>query len=231
LSLWRDFLVIAGRWLKEMDGIYYRNRKDAGEKLAKALEKFRSENPLVVGIPRGGVEVAYYVAAHLGAELSILVSKKLSWPGQEEYGFGGICEESILYFPDGQQMPGAEVVAAIIADREEEIERRVILYRGGEPLPEMNGRTVILVDDGIATGVTLVPAIRLCRKKEAKRVVVGAPVSGRNFDEGINEADEVVVPHREMRFGVGEAYLDFRQVSDQEVISLLEQAREIKKRA
>jgi putative phosphoribosyl transferase len=208
-----------------MDGILFRNREDAGAQMGKKLEKFRKDDPLVLAIPRGGVEVGFHVAAYLDAELSVLVAKKLSWPGAEEYGFGGICEESILYFPNGNDLPPSEIVAAIIAEREEEIERRVILYRGGEPLPSMSGRTVLLVDDGIATGVTLVPAIRLCRKKGAQHIVAAAPVSGENFDEGIYEADEVIIAHQPLLLGVGQAYLDFRQVADAEVMSFLEEAR------
>lgn len=202
----------------------FRNRRDAGEQLGKYLKsKYEKQNPLIVGIPRGGIEVGYYVADILDAEFTLIVSKKLSFPENKELGFGAVTEEAGVYVSAiGRELFDPILIQDIIEEQLIEVERRVRIYRRGKPLPEMKGRIVILVDDGIATGVTMVPVIRLCHKKEAAKVIVAAPVSGRNYDAHLQEADIVeVLQQPEDFYGVGQAYERFGDFTDKEVLSLL----------
>ena len=157
-------------------------------------QKYKNElNPLIFGIPRGGVEVAYHVARQLQATLSLIVSKKLPLPQQPEFGIGAVSEEDCIYVsPEGRNMVSPDVLSQIINEQKQEVDRRVKKYRHGQPLSEIAGRNVILVDDGIA-GVTLVPVIQLCRKKRAGKIIIAVPVSGSSYNESLNEADAVEV--------------------------------------
>jgi putative phosphoribosyl transferase len=182
----------------------------------------------VLGIPRGGVEVAYYVAKQLHAELSIVISKKLPFPGQEEYGFGAVSEDYSVYIsPHGKGSLEPKVINLIVEAQIQEIKRRVEKYRHGKPLPDMKGRTVIVVDDGIATGVTLVPVIQLCQKREAGKIVIAAPVSGTTFNAHLHEADDIViVVQPEHFYAVGQVYQTFGDFTDEELLDLLKKAEE-----
>ena len=209
--------------------VFFKNRQHAGIELAKYLEpKYKHLDPLVLGIPRGGVEVAYYVAKQLDAELSLVVAKKLPFPGHEEYGFGAIAEDYSVYIsPHGEEALEPKVINQIVEEQITEINRRVQLYRHGKVLPDMKGRTVILVDDGIATGVTLVPVVKLCRKKEAGKIVIAAPVSGTRFDHHLREADEIEVVVQPPSFqAVGQVYETFGNFNDVQLMLLLEKAEE-----
>lgn len=210
-----------------LDGIYFKNRRDAGEKLGLYLEsKYKDTNPLIIGIPRGGVEVAYYVARRLHAEFSLIISKKLPFPTQKELGFGAVAEENTIYVaPMGTEHLKPEVINQIIEEQVDEIHRRIELYRQGKPLPDMKGRTVILVDDGIATGVTLVPVVMLCRKKEAAKIIIAAPVSGSRYDNHLKEADAIeVLIQPPSFFAVGQVYESFGDLTDKEMQEILSKA-------
>lgn len=207
--------------------MYFADREQAGRELGKMLKsKYKSLKPLVIGIPRGGVEVAYYVAKELNAELSIIVSKKLPLPTQKEFGIGAIAEEYSVYVsPVGKELLSPKAINQIIEEQMEEVEQRVKKYRHGKPLPDLTGRTVILVDDGIATGVTLVPVIKLCKKKGAGKVIVASPVSGTKYDENLNEADEVEVLVQPANFyAVGQVYETFGDFADEDLMYLLRAA-------
>ena len=173
----------------------FKNRKDAGEKLAKALEKYREENPVILAIPRGGVEVGLQVAAKLNADFSLVIARKLPFPDNPEAGFGAIAEdgstfilESAYYWLEG------ETIERIKQQQIAEIERRIKTLRGDKPLPEIRGRTVILIDDGIAMGSTMRAAIELCRNRKAGKVVVAVPVAGREVAEELQKkVDDLIV--------------------------------------
>ncbi len=200
----------------------FKNRKDAADQLSKKLEKYKGKNPLILGVPRGGLEVAYNVALNLNAELSVIISKKLPYPTHEEYAFGAVSEDDSVYIRQRDYITTDEVIEKTIAQCNEEIHRRVNVYRNGEPLPDMKGRIVIVVDDGIATGATLVPVIRLCRKRMAAKVIIAVPVAGRTFDKFLHEADEILVLEQPENYqNVGQAYDSFEQLNDKEVVSLL----------
>lgn len=153
------------------EAFIFKDRADAGKKLAKFLQpEYQKTHPLVIGIPRGGVEVAYYVAEVLKTDLEVLISKKLPYPGNKEYGFGAIAENGTVYI-DEERSKGlsTETVQTIIDKQLREIQLRIQKYRKGRIVSNMQERVVILVDDGIATGVTLVPLLQLCREKGAAR--------------------------------------------------------------
>ena len=189
--------------------------------------KYKALNPLIIGIPRGGIAVGHYVAGILEAESSFVVSKKLPLPGREETGFGAVSENSEIYVSAfGRTMLDQEVIEDIIEKQLIEVQRRVELYRGSSPFPQMKDRTVILTDDGIAMGVTLVPVIRLCRRKRAGRIIVAAPVSGSNYDIHLKEADAIeVLLQPDNFYGVGQVYEQFGDFTDEEVLALINKVR------
>jgi putative phosphoribosyl transferase len=202
----------------------FQNRTDAGLQLARALEHYRDRDVLVLAVPRGGVEVGYRVARELKADLSIIISRKLPLPDNPEAGFGAVSEDGSLYLDrEAAGWLPEHTVQRIIRDQEEEIRRRISALRGGRPLPLIAGRTVILVDDGIAMGSTMRAAISLCRHRKAGRIVVAAPVSGASTAREFEDlADEVVVlttPH--FFRAVAQVYEDWYDVSDEEVIAIL----------
>lgn len=209
----------------------FRDREDAGQRLAPHLAHHRDAQPVVLGLPRGGLVVAYEIARALGAPLDVWVARKLGAPMQPELGVGAIAEGGEVYLD-------AEIIRLLgitdeelaqVAEREaEELERRVRRFRGRRPAPEIRGRTVILVDDGIATGGTARAAIRSLRRLGPRRLVLAVPVgSAPTLDALRSEVDEVVCLQPDPHLGsVGAWYLDFTQTSDEEVRALLEESRQ-----
>jgi predicted phosphoribosyltransferase len=207
----------------------FEDRKDAGEKLARALEKYKSQNALVLAIPRGGVEVGYQVAEYLDADLSILVSRKLPFPDNPEAGFGAIAEDgSTFIVSDVALWLTKETLDKIIREQQREIQRRIRVLREGQPLPKIAERVVILVDDGLAMGSTMRAAIKLCKNKNARKIVVAIPVSGEDVAKEVGEmVDEITVLAKPAFFrAVAQAYLNWYDVSDQEVIEIMEKWQE-----
>lgn len=209
----------------------FRDRQEAGQLLAGKLLKFTGRpDVLVLGLPRGGVPVAHAVARGLDLPLDILVVRKLGVPGQEEVAFGAIAGGGIQVLnPDTVAASGLDdaSIARVLAREQRELARRELAYRDGRPDPRVKDRTVILVDDGIATGATIRAALALLRQRGAGRIVVAAPVIARaaRADLG-HEADEVAAVCVPADFhGVGEWYDDFSQTTDAEVLALLESAR------
>jgi predicted phosphoribosyltransferase len=181
---------------------------------------------LVLAIPRGGAEVGYPVARHLQADFSLLVSRKLPFPDDPEAGFGAVAEDGSFYtVPNAHLWLSKEALERIKREQALEIRRRIKVLRGGQPLPRISGRTVILVDDGIAVGSTMKAAVLLCRRMEAARVVVAAPVAGRETIRDLEAmADEVVILEVPLYFrAVAQAYEYWRDLSDQEVIWIMKE--------
>ncbi len=201
------------------------DRKDAGERLARALEKYKDTDVLIFAIPRGGVEVGYYVARSLNAQFSILIARKLPFPYDQEAGFGAIAEDgSMSMIEDAGHCVSKPEMDRIIEVQKEEIKRRIAVLRGGRPLPIIKDRTVILIDDGIAMGSTMRAAIMLCRKAEAQTIVVAVPVTGKKTAHEIKKLvdDIVVLVIPQPFYAVAQVYENWYDVSDQEVIAIME---------
>jgi putative phosphoribosyl transferase len=209
--------------------VRFRDREEAGRELAALLGRYRDEQPLVLGLPRGGVPVAEQVARALGAPLDVFLVRKLGAPFQPELGIGALAEGGVLVLDERAARLGIDpaAVEAVRVREAAELERRVRAFRGGRPPPPVAGRTVIVVDDGIATGVTVRAAVRALRQLGAGRVVVATPVAAPEslaLIEG--EADEVVVVEApDDLWAIGAWYADFRQLSDEEVMAGLDRAR------
>ena len=203
----------------------FEDRTDAGEKLARALEKYKNEGVLVLAIPRGGVEVGYQVAKYLNADLSIVVTRKLPLPHNPEAGFGAIAENgSAFIFEDAKRLLSEDQVEKVIEEQKREVVRRVRALRGGRPLPVIKGRTVILVDDGIAMGSTMIASIILCKSKGAGKIIVASPVSSEEVANQIGRmVDEIVVLTKPPYFrAVAQVYRYWYDVPDKEVINILD---------
>lgn len=205
------------------------NREDAGNKLAKALKEYKLKHPLVLGIPRGGVEVGYHVAVELNSDFDIIVIRKLGHPQQPEAAFGALAEDGSLYLdPWSKKYLTKDMIENVIAREKKEIRRRIKTYREGEELPDLKGRTIILVDDGIATGSTVFAAINMCRKLNPRKLIVAAPVSARSQVSKLAvKADEVVVLDKKRNLmAVSQAYKNFANLSDNEVRHFMNQWRQ-----
>lgn len=203
----------------------FADRKDAALQLAQALKKYKDTNALVLGIPRGGAETAYYVALYLNAELSILISRKLGHPENPEYAFGAIAEDGSIYLsPYATKDLSEETINTVVETQKKEIERRIQILRKGKPLPELKARTVILVDDGIATGATVFAAIEMCKKQQAGKIVIAAPVSAQDTQEKLaQKADEVVILEiPEYYHAVSQVYERFYQLSDNDALEFMQ---------
>jgi predicted phosphoribosyltransferase len=204
----------------------FRDRHDAGRRLAAELLALRDEDPVVIGLPRGGVPVAEEIATALGAPLEVLAVRKLGAPHNPEYGIGAIAEGGARVF-DTEALAvlgiNGGVLDSIVARETEELRRRVVAYRGARPLTDLAGRTAIVVDDGVATGVTDTAALRAVRRLRPRRLVLAVPVCAPDSAARLREeADEVVcLSEPPLLYGVGQWYRDFSQVSDEEVIAAL----------
>jgi putative phosphoribosyl transferase len=207
------------------DFFMFTDRKDGAEHLAKALSKYKNQHALVLGIPRGGIETAFYVAQALHADLGVLICRKLGAPSNPEAAIGALAEDGSLYLdPDYAYRLSDEELAGIVKEQQEEIRRRIAVYRQNKPLPDLKGRTVILVDDGIATGATLFAAVIMCRHQKAARIVLAAPVSSYQARLAFErQVDEVVILSTPVSyFAVSQAYYSFHNLTDREVLALLE---------
>lgn len=208
----------------------FRDRKQAGRKLAEQLrirqEKGALPGPVVLALPRGGVAVAHEVARALDAPLDVLVVRKIGAPFQEELGVGAIAGDDEPLFDEGalDRLGLSRAALAGTVERERaELRRREQLYREGRPAPDLRGRTVLVVDDGLATGVTARAAVRAVRRQAPERIVLAVPVCSPEASDLLRaEVDEVVCLYRPAAFmAVGLWYEHFDQLSDQDVLTAL----------
>jgi putative phosphoribosyl transferase len=205
----------------------YKDRRDAGRQLAQRLTQYRDKPDVVVlGLPRGGVTVAHEIATALHSRLDILIVRKIGFPGNPELAAGAVSETGTVVLNEG--IVSAYGVSRDYLEREtarqkEEIARRATLYRGGNGVPPLAGKTVILVDDGVATGATLKAAIATLKEERLAKLVVALPVASQNAQREIaSTVDEWVCPHTPAIFrAVGNFYHDFSQVEDDEVVAML----------
>jgi putative phosphoribosyl transferase len=204
----------------------FTDRAEAGELLGRQLAGLGLDDPVVLGLPRGGVVVAAHAAAVLGVPADVFVARKIGLPRQPEYGVGAIAEGGEPVFDERALLQlglSAEDLAAVVAAERAELTRRVRLYRGDRAVPRVDGRTVVLVDDGIATGVTARAALAALHAQAPARLVLAAPVAAPGSLRDLADAvDEFAVLTAPSGFAsVGRWYASFPQVSDDEVISLL----------
>lgn len=204
----------------------FRDRVEAGRKLAALLADEDLSDGLVLGIPRGGVVVAAIVATELALPLDIIVPRKIGAPKNPELAVGAVTQDGTVIYNtrvlQGLRLKPEDLEGQV--EREiKEIERRMTLYRGSKVSPELGGRTVILVDDGIATGYTVLAALRSLRRAGPRRIILAVPVAPPETLERLEpEVDQIVcLEAPEDFYAVGQFYLHFGQNSDQEVIDLL----------
>jgi len=202
----------------------FKDRVDAAEKLAKKLHALNIQDPVILAIPRGGVVTGDVIAKELGSKLDIIVSRKVGAPDNPELAIGAVMH-------DGSFFPNADIISALnvqkkyieqeIAAELKEIERRLNKFRGGKDY-DLTGKTVILVDDGIATGATMFAAIEWVRLKKPKRLIVAIPVGPSDTIERLSKVAEVVVLDAPVFFSaVGEFYEVFEQVEDYRVMEIM----------
>ena len=208
----------------------FADRHDAGRRLADRLVGEPLHDPVVLALPRGGVPVAYEVAVALEAPLEVIVARKVGAPTQPELGIGAVAEGGEPIFDEGLLSRlglDTEALDRLVARERVELERRVGHYRPGRSLPTLAGRDVLLVDDGLATGVTARAALRALRAHAPRRVVLAVPVGAPESVAALaTEADEVICLHAPRGFAaVGQWYRDFGQTDDATVVELLDRAR------
>ncbi|MBC7292235.1 MAG: dienelactone hydrolase family protein [Actinotalea sp.] len=218
-------------WFTDQDAsVRFADRDDAGRRLAVRLDHLRDEDVVVLGLPRGGVPVAARVAEALGAPLDVVVVRKLGVPWQPELAMGAVGEEGVMVLDEGvlRSTRLEEDDVERVAERERaELERRTARFRGDRPRVPVEGRTAVVVDDGVATGSTARAACQVVRAHGAARVVLAVPVAPAGWDQRMaGVADELVAVATPRAFlAIGQFYDDFRQTADEEVLACLDAAR------
>ena len=210
----------------------FKNREEAGELLAQELIQFRKDpSAILLALPRGGVAVAYQLSLALHLPLDVLITRKIGAPGNPEYALGAVSETGAVYWNReallGLSLTERQLSAAVQA-QQKEVTRRVALYRQGRPFPDLNDRTVILVDDGLATGATFFASVATARQGNPRRVIGAIPVGPRStVEEARNLVDQLIVLRvPDPFYAVGNFYRDFEQVEDREVLQYLNLAEE-----
>jgi predicted phosphoribosyltransferase len=212
--------------------LLFYDRTDAGRRLAKLLKR-RIQGPcIVLAIPRGGVVVGHEVAKELGCPLDVVISRKVGAPAQPELAVGAVAEDGAVFVDE--EIAGLVGVSRDYVERRareelREVRRRAEEYRGGREMPDLSGKTVILVDDGLATGLTMMAAVHMARNKGAEKVVVAVPVSPPETVAKLRRhADEVICLETPTNFyAIGQFYERFDQLTDEETNSILRKSREV----
>lgn len=211
----------------------FRNREHAGRVLVSKLSQYaRNDDAVLLALPRGGVVVAFEISQELQLPLDLFVVRKIGVPGHEELALGAIATGGVLILNESlKRMLGVsnDALRAVMERESRELDRRESTYRGGKPPLDLAGRVAILVDDGLATGSTMLAAIEAVRRRDANRVVAAVPVAPPDTCEKLKEkVDEIVCAVTpEQFYGVGQWYDDFSEVSDQQVKDLLQRASEV----
>lgn len=208
----------------------FNDRRDAGIQLALKLKEYRDkEGVLVLALPRGGVVTGYEIAHYLNAPLDIVIVRKIGFPGQPELGIGAVSETGAVVlnqFIISTYEVYKDYIEGEISRQKEEISRRVKFYRKGKGLPDLREKTIILVDDGVATGATMKAAISTLREEKLTRLIVALPVAPLDMAQELEQmVDEFICIETPVDFmAVGAHYRDFTQVSDEEVVELLQKS-------
>lgn len=213
-------------------GSLFRDRLDAGKRLSELLRDLKDEKCAVIAIPRGGVVTGYVIASELNASLDVTVPRKIGAPGDPELAVGAIAEDGTIYVEESivSALGIREDWIRVEAERElEEVKRRIMVYRGGKPLPDLSEYVVIVVDDGVATGATMIATARFLRKMNSRKLVIAVPVAPPEILPKLSlEVDEVrCVETPSPFFAIGQFYHDFSQLSDSEVLDYLSKSRRL----
>jgi len=210
----------------------FKNREEAGELLAQELVAFRNDpDGILLALPRGGVTVAYQLSLALHLPLDVLITRKIGAPGNPEYALGAVSETGAVYW-NQDALAGLSLstrdLAIAVQTRQQEVSRRVTLYRQGRPFPNLKDRTVIIVDDGLATGATFFASVATVRQAHPRRIIGAIPVGPRStVEQARSLVDQLVVLRvPEPFYAVGNFYRDFEQVEDREVLEYLNLAEE-----
>jgi len=202
------------------------DRKDAGEKLSIALAKFKDENPIILAIPRGGIVTAYNTIKNFGFDWDLIIPRKISSPHNEEIAIGAIYLDEIYLFNEKYiEMLNISqgYIKKEIFEQTEEIKRRLNKYKGNDNFPDVKNKTVIIIDDGIATGFTIQAAIKYIKKHDAKKIILAVPVAPQNTISQLEKiVDEVIclfIPYE--FYAVGSYYKNFEQTTDEEVFNIV----------
>jgi len=213
----------------------FKNRQEAGQKLAEKLKEFKSQkNTIILALPRGGVVTAFEIAKELNLPLDLVIPRKIGAPDNEEYAIGAITETGEGIFNQeaiDSLSVSKEYLDKKVAAEKKEATRRLKTYRQDRPALNLKNKTVIIVDDGIATGLTMRAAIKSVKEKKAKKVIVAVPVSAQDSLKIIEkEVDQVICLDAPLFFGaVGAFYRDFGQTTDEEVIELMKKSKDFGK--
>lgn len=211
----------------------FQDRSDAGLQLAQKLKIYQAENPIILALPRGGVPVGYEVALALHARLDVIVARKIGAPWNPELGVGAIAPDVEILDTESLNILGITVpeIVEIIEEEKQEVKRRQKLYQQGEELLKLNGETVILVDDGVATGVTTRAALQAIQKLNPAKLILAVPLGPVDTIKALSLlVDDLICLEMPSPFyAVGAFYMTFPQVSDEEVIRLLRDAKERRK--
>lgn len=201
----------------------FRNRSEGGEKLAVLLDDFKKkEGVIVLAIPRGGVVTGRIVADALHAPLDVIITKKIGAPGNPEYAVGAVGPKGRVYLTGAEQVP-EDYIEEERQRLKKAIEERYRKFRGDKPLPDLKDRIVILVDDGLATGSTMMAAVNFVSQESPKKIIVAVPVAPKDTIEMLKQHAEVVCAHiPDMFYAIGSFYDNFSQVSDEEAVRWLE---------
>ncbi len=212
--------------MNKLKSIMFSDRREAGQMLSQELLEYRNSNSLVLALPRGGVVVGAEVAHKLDLPLDIIVTRKIGHPNNPEYAICAVDQDGMLLCNEVERIHVSEAWLKEEAEKEKhEANRRVLKYRGTKKFPNLEGKVIVLIDDGIATGLTMRLAVMSVKAKRPSKVIVAVPVAPDESVKALEqEVDEVItlVPPRNFLGAVGSHYLEFEQVEDEEVIKLLE---------
>lgn len=206
------------------------DRKDAGEKLTDSLYKFKDEDVIVLAVPRGGLEIAYDTIKKFGLKWDLIIPRKIGTPHNKEFAIGAVSVDGSYFINDDYvEKLGIpqNYIENEVSEQINEIKRRMKEYRGKDTFPEVKDKTVIIIDDGIATGFTILAVIKAVKKQGAKKIILAIPVGPRETIEEFKElVDEVICLYiPEEFYAVGSYYLDFKQVTDEEVFKIINELR------
>ena len=207
------------------------DRRDAGRALTKELKDYANQQDVIIlALPRGGVPVAYEIASALSLPLDVFIVRKLGVPGHEELALGAVASGGTVVFNQAllsQLNIPQSAIEQVLQSEQQELARREIVYRGHKPFPSLTHKTIILVDDGIATGSTMRAAITALNQQKPARIIIAVPVAARStYEEMRSLVDKIICPLQPIHFhAVGLWYEDFSQTSDDEVIEILNKTR------